>query len=165
MRTFGQSQMYTRRHEGDSIARASTDVHLVSKPTGPKIMRVPSRIDDVYARKDSGVDGFSQCLSTRHWLGIVFLLIWEVAVPRCGYAQSVSAAINGTITDQSEARVPDARMVLRNVDTGTQRITISGSAGTSFISHPNSRQYYVEVRKDEIARRAQSSVLLHVQQT
>jgi len=75
-------------------------------------MRVSSPIDDMYARKDSGVarDRFGKCLSIRHLLSIVFLLIWEVTVPR-GYAQSASAAINGTITDQSEAHVPDARMV------------------------------------------------------
>ncbi|PYX46400.1 MAG: hypothetical protein DMG79_16520 [Acidobacteria bacterium] len=128
-------------------------------------MRVPSRIDDVYARKDSGVDGFSQCLSTRHWLGIVFLLIWEVAVPRCGYAQSVSAAINGTITDQSEARVPDARMVLRNVDTGTQRTTSSGSAGTYSITDLIPGNYFLQVMKDGFATREMTGILLQVNQT
>src|SRR6266853_1151856 len=165
MRTFGQSQMYTRRHEGDSIARASTDVHLVSKPNGPKLMRVPSRIDDVYARKDSGVDWLSKCLSTRRLLGIVFLLIWEVTVPRCGYAQSVSAAINGTITDQSEARVPDARMVLRNVYTGTQRTTSSGSAGTYSLTDLIPGNYSLQVMRDGFTTGEMTGILLQVNQT
>src|SRR5437660_11007104 len=153
MRTFGQSQMYTRRHEGDSIAFASTDVHLVSKPNGPKLMRVPSRIDDVYARKDSGLDWLRKCLSTRHLLGIVFLLIWEVTVPRCGYAQSVSAAINATITDQSDARVPDARMVLRNIDTGTRRTTSSGLADTYCTTELITANYSLQVMNDGFERR------------
>ena len=160
-----QSQMYTSRHEGDRTARASTDVQLVSKPNGPKLMRVPSRIDDVYARKDSGVDGFRKCLSTRYLLGIVFLLIWEVTVPRCGYAQSVSAAINGTITDQSEARVPDARMVLRNVYTGTQRTTSSGSAGTYSLTDLIPGNYSLQVMRDGFATGEMTGILLQVNQT
>lgn len=128
-------------------------------------MRVSSRIDDVYARKDSGVDRFGKCLSTRHLLEMVFLLIWEVIVPRCGYAQSVSAAISGTITDQSEARVPDARMVLRNVDTGTQRITSSGSAGTYSITDLIPGNYSLQVMKDGFATREMTGILLQVNQT
>jgi Carboxypeptidase regulatory-like domain len=130
-------------------------------------MRVSSPIGDAYTRKDSGVarDGFGKCLSIRHMLSIVFLLIWEVTVPRCGYAQSASAAINGTITDQSEAHVPDARIVLRNADTGVERITGSGSAGTYSITDLIPGKYSLQVMKDGFATGEVTGILLQVNQT
>ena len=73
-------------------------------------MWVLSPIVDVYAiRQHSGaaLDGFGKCLTIRHLLCVALILIWEVTVPRYGYAQSASAAINGTISDQSAALIPD----------------------------------------------------------
>jgi hypothetical protein len=84
-------------------------------------MRVSSLIDDVYAIPQApGVaqGEFGKCLPIRHVLCMVFLWIWEVTGAGRSYAQSASAAINGTIIDQNLARIPDARIVLCNTDKG-----------------------------------------------
>jgi len=131
-------------------------------------MRVSSPIDDVYAiRLESGVahDGFGKCRSIRHLLCVAFILIGEVTTLCCGYAQSASTAINGTITDQSAAQIPDARIVLRNVDTGIQRITSSGSAGTYSIADLIPGNYSLQVMKDGFATGEMTEILLQVNQT
>lgn len=100
-------------------------------------MGVSSAIDDAYViRQACSVVhyDFGKCPSIKHLLCMVLLLIWEVMAARCSYAQSASAAINGTITDQSGAQISDAQIVLHNVGTGVQRITTSGSAGTYSIT-------------------------------
>jgi len=131
-------------------------------------MRVLSPTVDGYAiRQDSGVghEEPRKCVSIRHFLFIVFLLIWEVAAPRCGYAQTSSAAINGTITDLSGAQIQDARIVLRNVDTGIQRITSTGSAGTYSIPEVVPGRYSLQAVKDGFATGEKTGILLQVNQT
>src|ERR1700685_2675811 len=111
-------------------------------------MHVSSPIDDAYVvRLDSGIshDVFGECRSIRHLLCVAFILIGEVTMIRCGYAQSASTAINGTVTDQRAAQIPYARIVLRNVDTGIQRITSSGSAGTYSITDLVPGNYSLQV--------------------
>jgi hypothetical protein len=96
-------------------------------------MGFSSPLDDAYAIGNDDSDaahGVVSCLSIRHLLGAVFVLIGEVMTLCCGYTQSASTAINGTIADPSAAQIPDGPIVVRNVDTSIQRITSSGSAGT-----------------------------------
>jgi outer membrane receptor protein involved in Fe transport len=131
-------------------------------------MRVSSPIDDVYAiRLGSSVahNGFVKCRSIGHLLCMAFILMGEVTTLCCGYAQSASTAINGTITDQSAAQIPDARIVLRNVDTGIQRITSSGSAGTYSVADLIPGNYSLQVMKDGFATGEMTEILLQVNQT
>lgn len=129
-------------------------------------MRVSSRIEGLYARKNRCVDRFGKCLSTtRRVLGVILLLIWEITATPVGYGQSVSAAINGTVSDQSGGRLPNARMVLRNVDTGTQRITSSGLQGAYSITDLIPGNYSLHVVKEGFATREMTGILLQVNQT
>jgi hypothetical protein len=131
-------------------------------------MRVSSPIDDVYAiRQDSDVahDGFGKCRSIRYLLCVAFILIGEVTMLRCGNAQSAFTAINGTITDQSAAQIPDVRIVLSNVDTGIQRIASSGSAGTYSITDLIPGNYSLQVMKDGFATGEMIAIPLQVNQT
>jgi Carboxypeptidase regulatory-like domain len=131
-------------------------------------MRVSSPIDDAYSvRQDSGVahDGFGKCRSIRHLLCVALILIGEVTMLCCGHAQSASTAINGTITDQSAAQIPDAQIVLRNVDTSIQRITSSGSSGTYSITDLIPGNYSLQVMKDGFATGEMTGILLQVNQT
>jgi hypothetical protein len=110
-------------------------------------------------------DGFGKFVSIRHFLPMVFLLIWEVMMPRCSYAQSESVAINGTIIDQTAAPIPDVRVVLSNVDTGVQRIASSGSAGTYSITDLIPGNYSLQAMKDGFATAEITRILLQVNQT
>ena len=130
-------------------------------------MLVSSPVDDVYAvRQASGAvrDGVGKCPWIRYLLCAAFILIEEVTTLCCGYGQSASSAINGTITDQSAAQIPDARIVLRNVDTGIQRITSSGSAGTYSITDLVPGNYSLQVTKQGFATGEMTGILLQVNQ-
>ncbi|MGA7399316.1 MAG: carboxypeptidase regulatory-like domain-containing protein [Candidatus Sulfotelmatobacter sp.] len=96
---------------------------------------------------------------------MVLLLIWEVMAARCSYAQSASAAINGTITDQSGAQISDAQIVLHNVGTGVQRITTSGSAGTYSITGVVPGNYSLQAVKHGFATGEKTGIPLQVNQT
>jgi hypothetical protein len=104
----------------------SADASLVGRPNGLGIMRFSSPFDDAYAigNDDSeAAHGVVNCRSIRHLLRVVFILSGEVMTLGCGYSQSASTAVNGTIADPSTAQIPDARIVVRDVDTGIQQIT------------------------------------------
>src|SRR5690242_2699413 len=60
---------------------------------------------------------------------IIFAAILTLVTPLAIHAQSSAASMSGTITDSTGAVIPDARIVLRNVDTNVEQSTVSGSAG------------------------------------
>jgi outer membrane receptor protein involved in Fe transport len=131
-------------------------------------MRVSSSIDDVYAiRQDSGIarDGSRRWRSIRHLLCVTILLMGEITLLCRGYGQSASSAINGTITDKSAAQVPEARIILRNVDTNIQRVTSSGSSGTYSITDLSPGRYSLQVTKDGYATGEMTGIVLQVNQT
>jgi hypothetical protein len=60
---------------------------------------------------------------------IIFLIPGVAGLTTPAYAQSSSSSVNGVITDPVNAVVAGAKVVLHNVDTNVERITISNSAG------------------------------------
>jgi outer membrane receptor protein involved in Fe transport len=96
---------------------------------------------------------------------LAFILIGEITTPCWGYAQSASTAVNGTITDPSAALIPDARIVLNNVDTDVQRITSSGSGGTYSIADLTPGNYSLHVMKDGFVTGTMTGIVLQVNQT
>ena len=131
-------------------------------------MRVSSQIDEVCGfRQNCGLayGGFRRCWSLRYTLRVAFILIGALMLFRCGNAQPASTAINGSITDQSAAQIPDAVIVLRNINTGAQRITSSGSAGTYSITDLVPGNYTLQVMKDGFATGEITGILLQVNQT
>src|SRR5215469_8149652 len=73
-------------------------------------------------------------MPTRRWLCLVLLLLWRPTPLRSSYAQSSFAEITGTVTDQTSAVVPNVHLILRNDDTGIERTTNTGSAGTYYLA-------------------------------
>ena len=61
--------------------------------------------------------------------GLVLIL------PVAAVAQTSTAAIHGTMQDATGAVIPEAKVVLTNVDTGVERRTVSNNASASSV-HP-----------------------------
>jgi Carboxypeptidase regulatory-like domain/TonB dependent receptor len=60
------------------------------------------------------------------------------------FAQVSTASINGVVTDPSGAAIPDATIVLRNVDTSVENTTVSNKAGVYSIFNITPGQYTVK---------------------
>ena len=76
--------------------------------------------------------------------GLAFCLLLAIATafsPVIMLCQSSSSAVNGVVTDPADARVPGAKVTLRNVDTNVERVTVSNSAGDYFFSNVPPARY------------------------
>lgn len=62
-------------------------------------------------------------------------------IPVISFSQSSSSAVNGVVADPSGAAVADTKVILRNVETGVERVTVSNSAGNYFFSNVPPAQY------------------------
>ncbi|HEY4355086.1 MAG TPA: TonB-dependent receptor [Acidobacteriaceae bacterium] len=77
---------------------------------------------------------------SRLWTILSAVVFCLVALQTRAGAQSSSAAVTGTVTDASGAKLPGAKLVLTNVDTNVARSTVSnGSGGYSFVEVPPAR--------------------------
>ena len=76
----------------------------------------------------------------------VLLWLWLV-VPTAARAQVAAGAINGTVSDSSGGVVPGAIIVLRNMDTRTERKTESNNVGNYVLFQIPSGKYTLEVTK------------------
>src|SRR2546421_11098339 len=82
-----------------------------------------------------------QCRSFVLGVALVLLL-----APAHLHAQAVSR-INGTVTDQADAAVPDAKVTVTNVDTNVSQTTVTTSAGTYLVIDLIPGTYIVKVEK------------------
>ncbi len=73
----------------------------------------------------------------------MFLAIWFFAPELRG--QTVAGQINGTVTDPAGNVVAGANVLLRNLDTGTERTTVSASSGVYFLSSVQPGRYSLTV--------------------
>jgi hypothetical protein len=80
-------------------------------------------------------------------------------------AAQFSSAIQGTITDTTNAAVPGAKVTLKNVDTGIVRDAMTNTDGFYRISSLAAGTYTLTVEKSGFASAERSSVLLDVSQT
>jgi hypothetical protein len=92
------------------------------------------------------------------------LLLWGTVLSCPNRAQSSFAEINGTLTDQTYAVVPNALLVLRNVDTGIERTTSTGLAGTFSLTDVVPGNYSLRAVKDGFAACEKTGIVLHVNQ-
>ncbi len=92
-------------------------------------------------------------------------MIAVLALPLAMQAQSTSATISGTVTDESGAVIQGARIVLTNEATSTEQATISGSAGNFTIINIPPGTYSILVSKDGFNVIRQTHLTLLVNQT
>src|SRR5262245_59709873 len=76
-----------------------------------------------------------------------------------------SSAIQGTITDSSGAAIPDAKVTLKNVDTGIVRSAMTSPEGLYRIPSLGPGVYTLTVEKQGFATSERTSVTLGVSQT
>jgi Carboxypeptidase regulatory-like domain/TonB-dependent Receptor Plug Domain len=68
-------------------------------------------------------------------LAVVVILVAGVLTPVVIHAQVSGATLSGTVTDASNAAVPNASITIRNIETGISRDVITNDAG--FYNAPN----------------------------
>ena len=85
-------------------------------------------------------------LSSRFWLASVLLFGLSLFLPIKSHAQAVSR-INGELTDQAGAVIPDAKVTVTNVDTNVSQMTTTTSAGTYLVIDLIPGTYSVKIEK------------------
>ena len=114
----------------------------------------------------------SVCRSTTHcpdyfartlakWLGMVLLALW---MSQLAQAQGLSG-ITGTITDQTGAVVPDAKVTVTNNATNVVHTALTTSQGAYFITDVNPGTYTVKVEKAGFETAVVQNVNVFVSQT
>ena len=74
----------------------------------------------------------------------ILLMVWCCLTPAIR-AQTVEGQINGTVTDNSGSVVPGASIVLKSLDTGAERTTVSAGSGVYFLSSVPPGRYSLTV--------------------
>ena len=82
-----------------------------------------------------------------------------VATPVADQIQLVRAAVSGTITDATGSALPGARIVLRDMATGRETTTQSGSDGKYSIAAPATGTYLVIVSRQGFSEAARTVVV------
>src|SRR5581483_8053949 len=79
--------------------------------------------------------------------------------------QALTGTITGTVTDPSEAAVPNAQITARNVDTGLERTTTSGEIGLYTLTLLPVGEYEVTAKRQGFADTKVVSVRVGVGQS
>jgi len=91
--------------------------------------------------------GVRNRLAVRHGLVAGLAICLAVLLCPCEVRAQAVSRINGTVTDQSGAAVPDAKVTVTNVDTNVSQTSVTTSAGTYLIVDLNPGTYIVKVEK------------------
>jgi hypothetical protein len=91
---------------------------------------------------------------------LLALVVFSLAV----LAQENTATITGQATDASGAAVPGARVLARNLQTGTQRSTVTGETGDYTIPLLPIGTYEISVEKEGFKKYVRTGILLEVDQ-
>jgi hypothetical protein len=94
-------------------------------------------------------------------LWILVFLLFQSLYPTC-YAQASSATLSVNIADSSGAVIPEAALVVRNVETNQEQHIMSGKAGSATFSFLKPGLYFLNVSKDNFAPVSVSNILLNV---
>jgi len=79
-------------------------------------------------------------------------------------AQYTTASLDGSVSDESWALVPAARVTVRNVDTGFKQTTSSDSSGAFLFSRLPVGRYELQVEKEGFSTYLQAGITLAVNQ-
>src|SRR5512136_662491 len=79
-------------------------------------------------------------------------------------AQYTTASLGGSVSDESGAVVPDARVTIRNVDTGFTQNAMSDGTGAFLFSRLPVGRYELKVEKEGFSSYVQAGITLAVNQ-
>src|ERR1700736_884082 len=85
-------------------------------------------------------------------------------LPLSSASAQVSAGLSGTVTDQTGARVPSARVTAKSVDLGTERTSVTDAAGRYELSSLSVGTYEIHVTKQGFSEEIRTGVHLVVGQ-
>ncbi len=89
---------------------------------------------------------------------LTFITLGLLIAPGRAPAQTFRGAILGSVLDQSQAAVPDAKVTVKNQATGLTRTTVTGDAGTYSVPELPIGDYMVTIEKQGFATVTQGSV-------
>lgn len=92
----------------------------------------------------------------------VILLTVALAFSSQTFAQLSAASVNGIVLDPSGAVIPNARVVLRNIDTSVENTTVSNKAGIYSIFSITPGRYTIEVTAPGFSRKEEPAFTLTV---
>lgn len=93
------------------------------------------------------------------------LILFVCVSPLPSRAQQATASLNGTVKDSSGAVVPDAHIVLTNLETNIVQTAVTSSGGSYSIVNIAPGEYQIEVTKTGFASAKQPDIALAVNQT
>jgi hypothetical protein len=96
---------------------------------------------------------------------LLFSLLIIVLAPASGFAQTITATINGTVTDQTGAVVPNAKVVTTSVATGQSKTAVTDGEGRYTVPFLQPGEYRITVEAAGFAKTVGSGVTLEVAQT
>ncbi len=99
--------------------------------------------------------------SSRRWLPLAAITL-TAAAP--GGAQTITGSINGTVTDQAGAVVPNAKVIATNVATGVATPTTTNGAGDYNIRFLQIGQYIVSIDQPGFGQQKVGPITLEVDQ-
>lgn len=95
----------------------------------------------------------------------VFCMLGSWRVCQRIFAQGATGAINGSITDPAGAKIPQAKLLLRNVLTGMQRSTLTNNTGQYVFPDVLPGEYTLRVSKQGFRTATEKPFELNVNET
>src|SRR5438045_165117 len=108
---------------------------------------------------------FRHRLLLNTFAGLLFGLAAAVLPGTVGFAQTITATINGTVTDQTGAVVPNARVQVTSTATGQGKTATTDGEGRYTVPFLQPGGYKVTVEAQGFAKAVRSGVTLEVAQT
>lgn len=101
---------------------------------------------------------------SRRFHNLAFLVIFFISSSLSGIAQSSTGSISGTVTDESQALLPNAAVTINNTDTGFSRIIqTTGDGRYKFVNLPIG-SYQLTIEAPNFAKYVQTGIKLVVNQ-
>ena len=107
----------------------------------------------VYVSQMSPITGkFSNRASDAGWrLPFLLLSVLLALVPLHSFAQAIFGSVNGLVTDQSGAAVPNASITITDTDKGTTRVVVSSASGDYLVHDLIPDHYKIKVEASGFA--------------
>src|SRR5262249_51621692 len=93
-----------------------------------------------------------------------FMVVWILCCVLIVYAQYTTASLSGSVSDESGALVPDAKLTARNADTGFTETTTSDAGGAFLFARLPIGKYTLRVEKQGFPDYEQAGITLAVNQ-